>query len=469
MIEHLMRFLNVKRHPLSLLLFIVTWILALGCIIAYAGLVPLSNWYGDEYIIFGVYQRQGITDLISRIISWSPRPFSEIVLYLYSKVIIWAKAPLVTPFMTVIWGCYFLLPLWVIWIYRKRYHFGRMSIMCLSVMALSLMMDHISQVFYWPVGSAAYLLTLSGIFLTLLLIPQAERGNKGWLALILCLTAGASEMGAAFVLCFSSFYGLWRFYIKKPYWSLAFPWLAAFGVFFITFLERLQKSEEIGASDSLIQNHLPASLLSGLKEIAELFYLPIMNFSFGWAFLLLFCVGIYFLCPFGFLKTRQKQVFLIVSASLLFAAFFSSFAAFYHFGQSCCERHDTTRHILLLFALISLIFALPQPITLRMIPLGLCCIIGVLSSVILLRYDDIRQEYQAYDMVIEARHQSWASAKQNSREMVLYQGPNIPITTGFSRFIPQKVQRTSHNELWQKGLLDFFDKDVIWVKNIASD
>ncbi|HVY18243.1 MAG TPA: hypothetical protein VHB27_23695, partial [Rhodopila sp.] len=60
-------------------------------VVLVAGLVVLmhlvlvlgGHWDVDEFAIFSAYRTQGIGFLLQRTITYSPRPFSELLLYLY--------------------------------------------------------------------------------------------------------------------------------------------------------------------------------------------------------------------------------------------------------------------------------------------------------------------------------------------------------------------------------------------------
>ena len=90
--------LNKPRKITVLLLFAgsVTLIPAFLLLIA-------SSWCGDDYDIATLYQVNGWNGLSERIFAWSPRFFSEIILYLYYNSVPWLGKPFTGGMLLIIW------------------------------------------------------------------------------------------------------------------------------------------------------------------------------------------------------------------------------------------------------------------------------------------------------------------------------------------------------------------------------
>src|SRR4051812_25794284 len=63
-------------------------------VLAFAGLIPLGHW-GDEFETVRIYQQEGYSFFVQRILHWSPRPLSELLIYWYSIAIKSVDRPLI--------------------------------------------------------------------------------------------------------------------------------------------------------------------------------------------------------------------------------------------------------------------------------------------------------------------------------------------------------------------------------------
>ena len=66
-------------------------------------LLIASSWCGDDYEIARLYQLNGLNGLSERIFAWSPRFFSEIILYLYYNSVPWLGKPFTGGMLLIIW------------------------------------------------------------------------------------------------------------------------------------------------------------------------------------------------------------------------------------------------------------------------------------------------------------------------------------------------------------------------------
>ena len=77
---------------------------AAAAILAHALLLPLGAWRPDEYFQFAQHDRQGWAEVSHRIFGWSPRPISEILLFLYSRLVAWQDGPGIVPSLAAAWA-----------------------------------------------------------------------------------------------------------------------------------------------------------------------------------------------------------------------------------------------------------------------------------------------------------------------------------------------------------------------------
>jgi hypothetical protein len=136
--------------------------LAAFIILTHAVLIYGGYWNSDEYFHFARYHTIGLRYLGFRLLHDSPRPVSEITLYVYSVAVEWAGKPLIPPFLAILWvtligGAVAAARLTSLGTSLSRLTLG------LSLVAMFLLGHGISEMFYWPMAASAYLPALAGI------------------------------------------------------------------------------------------------------------------------------------------------------------------------------------------------------------------------------------------------------------------------------------------------------------------
>ena len=66
-------------------------------LLAHAGLIVAGQWQGDEWFNFSLFRSEGTGFLLHRVLTWSPRPVSEGLVFLYARAVDALHRPLVTP------------------------------------------------------------------------------------------------------------------------------------------------------------------------------------------------------------------------------------------------------------------------------------------------------------------------------------------------------------------------------------
>ena len=126
----------------------VLWLTVPACavlaILAHAALLPLGRWYPDEFIQFANHRALGWQAVADRILHWSPRPFSELLLFLYSTAVFWAEIPGVAVVLAVGWTGVLVLLLAA----SRIAGIGLALPICL--VAASLLVSQPGEVWYWP-------------------------------------------------------------------------------------------------------------------------------------------------------------------------------------------------------------------------------------------------------------------------------------------------------------------------------
>src|SRR5204863_7510522 len=221
----------------------------------YLGLIGLGQWQADEYADFAMFRSKG-WQFFSERMRWSPRPISEFLLLIYGWIVNLLHRPIIVPFLAVLWAGFLAAGLSTflqIRSQRSRHENRLCLIAALTLMALFLTTGGLTEVFYWPVGAAAYLPTLAA---TLLLFWQniegrlATAGGRTLAFFALTVAALSSELGAMFAISFALFQVL-KSRIQGPdldqqeagifWWGL--PGLLSLTVLFVVLAYRFHQPE----------------------------------------------------------------------------------------------------------------------------------------------------------------------------------------------------------------------------------
>ena len=149
-----------------------------------------------------------------RLMRWSPRPISEVLIWIYAGLVNLTDKPFIGMFLGWLWLMLLLTPLVAFWQLRMtvsedwRRPSPYFSIFAYQLIALFLLEHSPGELFYWPVGAAAYLTTLTAItlcFFQLACSLTERHGGRIITCLSLVIAAGSSETGAFFALVFGCF------------------------------------------------------------------------------------------------------------------------------------------------------------------------------------------------------------------------------------------------------------------------
>jgi len=393
--------------------------LSLIVIAAYARLLPGGRWQADEYGTAASIQQHDWSALFSTL-RWAPRPIGQPIAWFYLAVSNWADRPLTTLFLAILWtGCFMAMAA------AARFGgFRRPVAAALILFALTLLLAATpGEMFYWPMGAAAYLPCWAALACATLLIGRPGPEGDSWVALCLLLAALTLEIGAVTALIFAAFYGCvllparrWRTLAK-----LAVPSLAAGAVCLTVLHARMQPMGEIFDRASGLAGNWPASLLRAVPAFAaEAGGIVGLPLAAGLAIkgLLLFCLPSS--APGGLTRRVAWAV------ALLGAAFASVVLAYHQFGTLCCGRHQALRQAMVLLALASL-SGLCGTAALRWRGAVLATVIG---GVLVVRGDALRADWRGLAHVVAARQRSWDSGRAAGDTMTLVTTPPGRITNG---------------------------------------
>ncbi|WP_294641486.1 hypothetical protein [uncultured Aureimonas sp.] len=355
---------------------LIVWVafaLPTALLAAMLALTPLGLWQMDEYFTISTFGAQGLPSLWQRILIWSPRPVSELLLFGYATVVTRTGLQLTGIFLAALWiGLFAACMLPAAWTVRRRRTSRRLPfLLSLTVLTLLVVGHPISEVFYWPQGAGAYLPTIALIAAPVLGMVFSERWSLKRDALTcICfsLAALASEVGAFFALAWGGTalgVALAQRWISRssPLLRrndvlLALPALAGLGVVYLLANARFANEAELVNSE--VARRVGASLWSTLTSfpadvLAADFVAPttvgLLLGIIGKSALLVLSILVFQRYRAALPELRLRVASVAVTA--LVAALFSLFAGFFQFGVHCCQRHQTFRSQLVVLAIVA--------------------------------------------------------------------------------------------------------------------
>ena len=328
-------------------------LLCVTLLLVYAGQLGLGRWQVDEFRYFADQRAIGALAFLDRLHD-SPRPFSEALIWLYGWAVLQLDRPLVRAALAMLWGGVAAASVAAAWASLDRSP-GRLAAavsLGIAPMAFVMQTEPVTELFYWPVAAVAYLPMLAGAgSLLFLLAGGLTRRRKRWCFAALLLCALSHEIGAALAIGFALAAAL-RAVLLRPRgdgweaWWLV-PAAAGFAVMAGLVLFRSQ-SIDLGADAKPYHGHLLASVGMALRQL-PLDMAAEGDASGGWAAAgiglarkVVFALG-FALVWLRAGRARPGAWLWAFVAGLGVAAFFSILAAYYHYGDLCCERQAAAR------------------------------------------------------------------------------------------------------------------------------
>ena len=493
----------------------------LSCVVvAFLGLIGLGRWQLDEYVDF-YRMRSGLPYVLERL-RWSPRPISEPLYYLYGWLVNTLHRPLILPFLAAFWTL-FLFAGGFTFRQTLREHRSQRAwnqlLIALTLMALFLAGGHLSEVFYWPAGTVAYLPTLSATLLLFLQILDGKLSTpRGRLTGAICLTiaAGSSEAGATFALCYILMRGARRglAFIRSrqsageraPLFWLTVPAIMAALVLMAVRMNRFRAAEAPTLVRHSIAGHPLLSLIAGFEEMviefigrgmlartAKQYPHPATWFHLGPRFLLQMLLGsripmeILLVLGVGLWYSRFERPSRELSASIIeicgafmAASLFTIAAANLHFGVTCCDRHEVLRECWTVMTMTGLVilfagrFSGSTGAALDLgrtsAPLLLCVAVYSLGFM-----RPLIRTYHIYKPVYAASGENFASGfRATTDPMNFWVVPSAGIISE-EILSPGVFAKGSHDvsgfgyDVYPYYLMDFFRKDKITIQPLRID
>jgi hypothetical protein len=316
-------------------------------LLAYSVLLPAGRWQGDEFFGASLIAQDRWRWLIAGL-TWSPRPIGQPLGWLYILLSNTFNRPLIGIFLFLLWlGCFFLIALAA----RLTRRPAPISF-AIVIFALTLLLSKPGEMFYWPVGAAAYLPCWVGMAGATILIGGSAKPGLA-LTSYFMLSALSLEVGSVTVLIFAFLLGAaalldgrWRRLIP-----LAVPVLCSAIVCVTVLHGRIEPVQmtfdpSIGTGGNWLAS-LVAAVPAFVAEVVGITGLP-WPIAAGVKLLLVGC------WPRCNAAGVDRMALLLWACALLLAAFTSEVLGLEQFGALCCERHVTERQSMILLALVSL-------------------------------------------------------------------------------------------------------------------
>jgi hypothetical protein len=478
------------RTARSAILVLCLLVLA-SMIAAHASLIGMGSWEGDEYYQAAFHRDFGADYWLNHhIFGKSPRPVSEMILVAYFAAVNHLHRALISPFLAILWVILIASAVISLRLVPRPVVPYRL-LLALSLVTMFLVGHGVCELFFWPVGAAAYLTTLAATtFVFFLLLDRRTKTQPGQILESACLViaAACSEAGAMFILTLSALrlpVALWRPRAwssnnkawRAHFWSselvcwsapLAMSLFSLYHVFFY-------RVGDIEFSPDAPYLHLPfASLLVAIPQFIAEFVGLSAQISVPGVLIGLLVKTLYFV---GFRWCWQKADpmdipvcgLLVFALALMGGAYLMIAAAYYQFGFLCCERHDTLRQCWFILALVSLAiwsarFSVCSQLVRNQLD-WLAPILIVLAPLIpfAARLPDLVHDYGLYPRAVSARSETWESGLATDvSTMKFHASPNGKIIQGFH--LPPGQYVLAKNLPWEiRGVMLFFHKQSMEV------
>jgi hypothetical protein len=407
---------------LSAAIYTVASALLVAIVAAHAGAVGLGQWQGDEYDYAASLRDQGVAYAIDRVTTHSPRPVSEFLVWLYLALVNTMRRPLIGGFLAFGWAVFLAGCCVRLMACAADRRLPRVFL-ALSVATLLLLGHPVAELFYWPMGMAAYLLTVTAMVVgTIQILDGGLETARGRIvtAVALLIAAGSSEVGAMVVLCFSALMllaGLARLSRTQGHAWLILPFAAALGVLLAVTLGRGAGAPTIASEAG---HHVLGSLRVAIPQMLR--DIGVVDTNDGdWGqqgsgslidgipikLLVLAAFACFVRACFG---RAQPAPVIVLIAALLFGMFGSIFAADFQFGFLCCQRHEAVRQCfmtLVLLATASLIA--PARATPAMAAVGVACLALAMTPMMLWRLPNLVYAYRHMGVAASSLAATWES------------------------------------------------------------
>jgi hypothetical protein len=421
--------------------------IVLATIAAHFGLVHIGQWAYDEFAIISSYRDTGWSGFSERVLHWSPRPLSEILIWMYAWLVIWTRKPLIDPFLGFLWLTLLSVPLIAFAQISRtirgssRRHVMFMALFGFGLLALFLLEHSPRALFYIPTVAAAYLTTLSAITLCFFQLAfNLTENHLGRIiaAVAMIIAAGSSEVGASFAAIFA-FVSLVFFAVEKlrggshqrPIGWYLVPASVGVSVLCLLLLNRAHRQQALFRA---VEYH---NVLMSLKTALARFISEVLTTGQRLSVrgilssLLLkacFFISARYCCLSSGVRVARKQTLLILALSIVGTTYFSVAASYYGYGGLTNPWHQELRQCLIVLfiatmAVLSCYWRAPNLSLERCEWIASISFAVALIAVLPSRVPALIHDYKQYAVCVERRRRSWSSGFADGNRMIWWCPP----------------------------------------------
>ncbi len=411
---------------------LLAFLALLGLSLVYAAQTGLGHWQVDEFRYFADHDSLGWRAYFERF-EVSPRPLSELLIYFYGAMVLAFERSFVSAALLSIWGAS-LLGMAVVaraTMVRIRGRLLAAGTLAVAPMLFTLQTSPVTEMFYWPIATVAYLPMAAAITASMFLLADGAGPGwrQGWCGVMLMVAALSHEIGAAMAIGFAL--GAAALGIRVARWWLL-PALAGVLVMMGLVLFR-SHYVDLGSDTKPYTGRLIASAAASLRQMAVdvvttgsfahdlggVVAALLQKIAFAAGFALIWI-------RFGAVRSTRWHVAL--GAGIAAAVYFSLLGAFYHYGELCCERQASARQWLIeldyiLAAAAILLRWQGRPIRAGWV--GPLLLVASLLPVIV-QIPAMRSDFAQLPMAGAARFKTWRSGLAPGSRMQLYLPPTNP-------------------------------------------
>ncbi|WP_330203916.1 hypothetical protein [Cyanobacterium sp. Dongsha4] len=499
-----------------------------GCILIPSFILLIaSSWGIDDYFIAKLYQTENFHGLFNRIFFWSPRFFSEIVLYIYYRLVPFLGKPLTGGVNLITW--LFLISSIFLFIREtlKQHSLVQQDVYVKLLIPLLvtfilliyfLFSQNPGEMFYVTVVSSAYILTLGGIIFNLnFFINQSNSQHISrpyifYLIIFGIITSSSWEMGAIYQLFFSTclflmlllttfstkFNYLPFFHLDKfNRWKLSIANLIPFCLsLYILFLLKSHRTGtvEVIYIESTLRGNFQASMITSLWQFfQEIFFLnqpawktnlDFYSFSYSVVYklgLLLLLIILFYQVKFKLDTVTRNACFLSI-LPLVTTNFIITFSSYYKFGIPSFPRQTSFKSALIGLLLLIIAFIISSWFSYRSDKLRIISILNSPINLIItfsltfillvnLQFKHLRQDLSNFNSIIVSNNQNWQENLGSDQSIANY--TTIPTFYIFRTYLDDGIYPSCEKEerlnIFAERYANYFNKNKLYVIPFNSE
>ena len=428
-----------NRRLVDILLAIASALLVV-LVLAHANVVSLGQWQGDEYDYAAGIRDNGFQFTLHRLAYITPRPVSELLILVYVEFVNRIHRPLIGPFLALGWAM-FLLGCCARLVGGSNGRRLPRTFLAVSLVSLFLLGHPVADMFYWPVGMAPYVPTVTALcFLTILILDGDldTSAGRSMAMVALIIAAGSSETGAFVVLGFTMIMGVaWS---RKRPWKGGAAWLILPFILSVSVLVGIRIGRAAGPPTlaSSTGHHVYESLrVATLQTLRDMVIVDqndggwgqqdLGSVRFGLPIKLLVLAGFTLLARRCFSEVARGPVLALV-LSLLTGMATSIFGADYQFGFLCCQRHEAARQCMMIMVLLACGCLLAAAVRKTdqgpaWSLAGAACLMLAMAPMVIWRLPDLIPAYRSTAVSQSSLRATWQSGLASGGTAVLTQQP----------------------------------------------